>query len=41
MDGLAKSGHLLEAKSVFDEMMEKQVKTGMYLTYHGWAIAHS
>ncbi|KAF3671669.1 Pentatricopeptide repeat-containing protein, chloroplastic [Capsicum annuum] len=27
MDGLAKSGHLLEAKSVFDEMMKKQVKT--------------
>ncbi|WMV55099.1 hypothetical protein MTR67_048484 [Solanum verrucosum] len=33
MDGLAKSGHLLEAKSVFDEMMEKQVKTADGYSY--------
>lgn len=29
MDGLAKSGKLMEAKSVFDEMRQKEVKNGM------------
>lgn len=29
MDGLAKSGKLTEAKSVFDEMKQKEVKNGM------------
>lgn len=29
MDGLAKAGHIQEAKSVFDEMNEKHVKNGM------------
>lgn len=41
MDGLVKSGLLLEAKSVFDEMMGKHVKTGMHLSYYGQAIGHS
>lgn len=31
MDGLAKSGKLIEAKSVFDEMRQKEVKNGTYL----------
>lgn len=29
MDGLAKAGHIQDAKSVFDEMNEKNVKSGM------------
>lgn len=33
MDGLVKSGQTLEAKSVFDDMMKKKVRTGM-LNYH-------
>lgn len=34
MDGLAKAGHIQEAKSVFDEMKGKHVKTGMFLLKH-------
>lgn len=30
MDGLAKDGQVLEAKTVFDEMINKEVKTGTY-----------
>lgn len=30
MDGLAKSRRILEAKSIFEEMKKKQVKSGMF-----------
>ena len=30
MDGLAKAGHLQEAKSVFDEMKNKSIMSGMF-----------
>lgn len=30
MDGLAKEGSIREAKAVFDEMKEKNVRSGMF-----------
>ena len=30
MDGLAKAGAIREAKAVFDQMKEKNVKSGMF-----------
>lgn len=30
MDGLAKAGQILEAKSVFEEMKNKDVRSGMF-----------
>ena len=37
MDGLAKAGHIDEAKSIFDEMKEKSVRSGMF-PVTDWAL---